>query len=371
MRSKRDTRPLRVVMLGHKRVPGREGGVEVVVEELATRMAEQGVYVTLINRYRRSDARINSYKGAQIRRAFTLESRSLNAVVYAFFAMLMAAFGRYDVIHVHAEGSCAMLPIAKLTRKRTVATIHGLDWQRAKWGGFATRFLRYGEKCAAKYADEVIVLSKSVQDYFLTQYGRETRLIGNGVRPTVNRSVCLIAEKWGLQAGGYILFLARIVPEKGLHDLLDAFAALDTGMKLVVAGDNSHAADYFHAVREKAAKDPRVIMVGFASGEILDELYTNCFLYVLPSSIEGMPMTLLEAMSHGCLCLVSDIPENTDVLNGAGLTFGTGDVESLRNALGGALTGDGFQPLKDAARVRAGQFGWDSVVDRTLELYAD
>ncbi len=369
MRSKPNGEGLCVVMLGHKRVPGREGGVESVVEELAVRMAEQGVDVTLINRYRPGDERMARYKGVRIRRAFTLESRSLNAVIYAFFAMLMAACGRYDVIHVHAEGSCAMLPIAKLAQKRTVATIHGLDWQRAKWGGFATRFLLFGERCAAKYADEVIVLSRGVQEYFRARYGRETRLIGNGVDCAVNRPARRITEKWGLQAGGYILFLARIVPEKGLHDLLDAFAALDTDMKLVVAGDNSHADDYFRSIREKAAKDTRVIMTGFASGEILDELYTNCFLYVLPSSIEGMPMTLLEAMSHGCLCLVSDIPENTDVLDGAGLTFELGKIDSLRGALRDALASESSETLKTAARVRSEAFSWGAVVDQTVECY--
>ena len=335
MKSKPEARPIRIVMLGHKRVPGREGGIEVVVEELAARMAARGVQVALINRRLRGLPRIKSYAGTRIRWAPTVENRNLNAVVYAFFAMLMASFSRYDVIHVHVEGPCAMLPIAKLAHKRTVATIHGLDWQRAKWGGFAKRFLRFGEKCAARYADEVIVLSRDVQKYFLEQYGRKTRLIPNGVSPAPDRPARAIREKWGLEKDGYILFLARIVPEKGLHNLLDAFLQTKTDKKLVVAGDLGGGDEYSESVVRMAMRDPRVVPVGFASGEILDELYSNCFLYALPSRVEGMPMALLEAMSHGCLCLVSDIPENTDVLDGAGLTFQAGSVQSLREALEG------------------------------------
>ncbi len=367
MKNDLKARPLRVVMLGQKRVPGREGGVEVVVEELAARMAKLGVEVTLINRRRRGVPRIRSYAGARVRWAPTVEDPRLNAVVYAFFAMLMAAFGPYDVIHVHAEGPCAMLPIAKLTRKRTVATIHGLDWQRAKWGGFARAFLRLGERCAARCADEVIVLSGDVRRYFLERYGRETRLIGNGVSPASDRPARLIREKWGLEKDGYILFLARIVPEKGLHELLEAFEGVRTDRRLVVAGELS-GGGYEDSVLEMAAKDPRVLVAGFASDAVLDELYTNCLLYVLPSHVEGMPMSLLEAMSHGCLCLTSDIPENRDVLNGAGLMFEKGSVESLRAALEGALAGP-HGALKAAARRRVRSFGWDDVTRRTIEIY--
>lgn len=368
MKSKLEARQLRVVMLGHKRVPGREGGVEVVVEELGTRMVMRGVKVTLINRRRHGIPRIRDYAGARIRWAPTVERSSLNAVVYAFFAMLIASFSRSDVIHIHAEGSCTMLPIAKLLRKRTVATIHGLDWQRSKWGGFAKAFLRLGERCAARYADEVIVLSADVKRYFLEQYNRETRLIGNGVSPAIYRPARVIREKWGLEADGYILFMARIVPEKDLHNLLDAFLMIDTDKKLAVAGDFG-GDEYARSIQQMATRDPRVVLTGFASGEVLDELYSNCFLYTLPSRVEGMSMSLLEAMSHGCFCLTSDIPENRDVLGGAGIVFQAGSVQSLRVALEGALTDGRREAFEAAAQERSKSFTWDAVVDQTLALY--
>lgn len=153
-------------MIGHKRVPSREGGVEIVVEELSTRMATLGHRVDIYNRYYKKVKTGKNYKGTRIITIPTINRKRLDALVYSFLATIEALFRKYDVIHYHAEGSCAMLWIPHLFHIRTVATIHGLDWQRAKWGGFATMYLKFGEKIAAKYADEVIVLSKSVQQYF-------------------------------------------------------------------------------------------------------------------------------------------------------------------------------------------------------------
>lgn len=207
-----------------------------------------------------------------------------------------------------------MIWIPHLFRIKTVATIHGLDWQRSKWGGFATRFLLFGEKMAAKYADELIVLSANMQKYFKDTYQRDTVLIPNGVTRPEKKSDDYIRGKWGLEKGNYILFLARLVPEKGVHYLLDAYKEIQTDKKLVIAGGSSHTDDYVNEVREKAAQDPRVILTGFVQGELLEELYSNAYVYVLPSDVEGMPISLLEAMSYGNCCLVSDIAENLEVV---------------------------------------------------------
>lgn len=372
----------RVLMIGHKRIPSREGGVEIVVEQLAVRLVKKGWDVEAYNRYGhhvsgkkysedygRNDRKV--YKGVRIRIIPTFESSKLNAIVYSFLATIRGLFGSFRVFHYHAEGPCAFLFIPKIFGKKVVATIHGLDWQRSKWGNFASAVLKFGEKMAAKYADEVIVLSKNVQDYFRETYGRETTFIPNGIEKPKKYDVDLIHEKYGLEKENYILFLARIVPEKGIHYLLEAYQQVDTDMKLVVAGGNSQAVEYMDMVRNMAAKDHRVIMTNFVSGQVLEELYSNAYLYVLPSDVEGMSIGLLEAMSYGNCCLVSDIPENTEVIEECGYTFKKSNVEDLKNKLENLIGyPEEVKKIKEkSADFICEKYNWDSVVDSTIELY--
>ncbi len=369
---------MKIAMIGHKRIPSREGGVEIVVEELATRMAALGHQVDAYNRKGKNVAdknadleahKLKQYKGVKIIGVPTSQKKSLNAIIYSFNATIKALFGHYDVIHYHAEGPCAMLPIAHFFHIRTVATIHGLDWQRAKWGGFATKFLLFGEKMAAKYADEIIVLSKNVQEYFLETYHRETKFIPNGVNIPDIREAKVITEKYGLTKDSYILFLARIVPEKGLHYLLEAYKNVETDKKLVIAGGSSHSDEYVERIKAMAAEDPRVIMTGFVQGVELEELFSNCYLYVLPSDIEGMPISLLEAMSYGCRCLVSDIEENVEIGKGYVDTFEHSSVDSILNHLSILLHSYESRKNIEIKNYVSETFKWDSVVQQTLQMY--
>lgn len=364
-------------MIGQKRTGSREGGVEVVVTELARRMAAMGHEVTC---YDRSGTDVNgeptpreTYEldGVRVVPVRTFDAKGMAALSSSFFATLAAIKDHPDVIHYHAEGPCVPLPLAHRAGIRTVATIHGLDWQRAKWGRLASAYIRLGEKNAARRADEVIVLSRPAQEYFRETYGRETRLIPNGIEPREPRPARVIAERWGLTQGSYVLFLGRIVPEKRPELLVEAFRGLGTGKRLVVAGGSSDTSEYLEEVRRLAAEDSRVLMTGFVQGEALGELYSNAFCYVLPSDVEGMPMSLLEAMAYGRCCVTSDIPECADVTGGTGLTFPKGDAEALRGVLAGLLADPArASELGVSARRRAEEsFGWDAVVRQTLELY--
>lgn len=360
-------RPLRIAMIGHKRVPGREGGVEVVVEELTKRLAA-GHSVTLYNRAARGMPRPKEYAGARIITVPTINKKSLDAVVYSFLATLHALFGGYDVIHYHALGPGVMLALAHLLGQHTVATVHGLDWQRAKWGGFGSWYLKLGEKVIARYADEVIVLSEGVRAYFADTYGRETVFLPNGVEPLPDAPPDLIRQKWGLAGGDYILFLARVVPEKGLHYLLKAYKEIKTDKKLVVAGGDSHSGDYWPKIRQMAAGDSRVILAGFAAGRLKAELMHNTALYVLPSDIEGMPISLLEAMRCGVPCLTSDIPENTQLLGRFGASFARGDTAALQKALQKALISPPPAGEEQAEYIRT-HYSWDETARATEALY--
>lgn len=371
-------RPLKIAMIGHKRIPTREGGVEIVVNELATRMVERGNQVDAYNRRgshvsgKEFVSRIGKeYCGIRIISIPTFESKSLNAIVYSFLASIRALFGRYDVIHYHAEGPCTMLWIPKIFGKRIVVTIHGLDWQRSKWGNLASGVLKFGERLAAKHADEVIVLSSNMKEYFSEVYGRETVFIPNGIALPERREAKEIRERWKLSKDEYILFLARIVPEKGIHYLIQAYQKLSTDKKLVIAGGSSHSREYFCQLKEMAAGDDNIIFTDFVGGRTLEELYSNAYLFVLPSDVEGMAIGLLEAMSYGNCCLVSDIPENTEVVEDNAVTFKHGDAEDLQRQMEMLLLNPekvrGYR--KTAADFICHKYDWDCVVDRTLDVY--
>ena len=235
---------LSIAMFGQKRIPSREGGVEIVVEELCTRMVAQGHNVTCYNRAGHhvsgseyDSKRLKEYKGIKLKTVPTIEKKGLAAVSSSFFAALCCSFGRYDIVHIHAEGPAFFAWLPKLFGKKVIVTIHGLDWQREKWkSGFGSKFIHQGEKNAVKYADQIIVLSKSVQDYFKKTYGRKTVFIPNGVSNHIERKPQIIKNKFGLGKDEYILFLGRLVPEKGIKYLIEAFKQVDTEKKLVIAG---------------------------------------------------------------------------------------------------------------------------------------
>lgn len=369
---------LNIAMLGHKRIPSREGGVEIVVEELSTRMVKAGHCVTCYNRSGHhvsgkefDGGSFKEYKGVKLKSVLTINRKGLAAMTSSFFGAICAAFGRYDVIHFHAEGPCAMLWLPKLFGKRCIATIHGIDWQRAKWGGVASKYIRFGEKVAAKYADEIIVLSEGVQKYFMETYGRKTVFIPNGVnRPTL-RSPQLIKEKYGLDKDEYILFLGRLVPEKGITYLIEAFKNVKTEKKLVIAGGSSDTDSFMQELKKLADGDNRIIFTGFVQGQLLEELYSNAYLYTLPSDLEGMPLSLLEAMSYGNCCLTSDIAECAEVVEDKALVFRKSDIEDLRDKLQYACDhSDEVKKLKQgAADFICSKYNWDEVVERTLDLY--
>jgi glycosyltransferase involved in cell wall biosynthesis len=369
---------LRIAVFGQKRL-SREGGVEIVVKELCTRMVQQGCQVTCYNRSGHhvsgaeyDDVDNTNYEGIRQKCVPTIEKKGLAAVSASAFAALYSAFGKYDVVHIHAEGPAFFSWLPKMFGKRVVVTIHGVDWQREKWqSGFGSKFIRQGEKNAVKYADEIIVLSKGVQDYFKETYGRETHFIPNGVNRPQIRKANLITEKFGLKKDSYILFLGRLVPEKGIRYLVGAFKNVKTDKKLVIAGGSSDTDSFMEELKGLAKDDERILFTGFVQGAMLDELYSNAYIYTLPSDLEGMPLSLLEAMSYGNCCLVSDIPECAEVVEDKALIFKKADVQDLQEKLQDACD----HPEKvDTHKEQAADFickkyNWDEITEETMKLY--
>ena len=369
---------LKIAMLGHKRIPSREGGVEIVVEELSARMVKMGYHVTCYNRRghhisgKQFDTEnSNQYKGVKLKSVPTINCKGLAAMTSSFFAAVFAAFGRYDVVHFHAEGPAFMCWLPKLFRKKVIVTIHGLDHRRAKWGKLASAYIMLGEKNAVRFADEMIVLSEGVQQYFKDTYGRETRFIPNGVNRPKIAEAKEITDKWGIEKDSYFLFLGRIVPEKGLKYLIQAFKKVKTDKKLVIAGGSSDTNTFMTELKEISKDDDRIIFTGFVQGRLLEELYSNAYVYTLPSDLEGMPLSLLEGMSYGNCCVTSDISECAEVVEDKALMFKKGDTADLSDKLQMLCDNPNItaQYKNEAGDYICKKYNWDDVVAQTLKLY--
>lgn len=366
---------MKIAIIGHKRIPSNEGGIEKGVEQHAVRMVARGHEVHVYNRggvdkYSGDCKRIRDYKGVRIITIPTFRNEKLNAVVYSFLATIRAAFGKYDVVSYRASGPCAMIGLAKKLGMKCVASLHGIDSQRSKWGRFASWYLRRGERLAATKADALMVLSRNMQDYVRREYGRDAIPFYNGVDEPELLPAHEIKEHFGLEEGSYILYLSRIVPEKALHILIEAFKEVQTDKLLVIAGGADDSA-YLHHLKEMAAGDDRIVFVGYVTGTTVSELYTNAHVFVLPSNLEGMSNSLLEAMSYGDCCFISDIPENVEPAGEYAAYFHAGDVQDCRKRLQELLDDpERISSLGSSAREHVlSHYSWDGAVDLTLGVY--
>ena len=360
---------MKIAMIGHKDFPSRAGGVEVVVYELSTRLAAKGHEVTVYNRGRQK--RHNAYleQGVRVKRVFTFKKQVLNAMVYSFLATFDTIFRDFDVIHYHAIGPSVPLFIAKLFGKHTVCTVHGLNWRSDKWGGFASFYLHLGEKVAARFADEVIVLSEEEKEYFLKKYHRDSILINNAVERITPVPCNIIRAKYGLEKDSYILYVGRISPEKAPQDLLEAYQKLHPKERLVLAGPVPET-KFGKEMIQKIDSDPRVIRTGLVQGRELAELFSNCRLFVLPSHTEGLSLALLEAMSCGGRCLVSDIQANTVITGQYGAEFEAENIDSLAAALSKELTTPKDEVLlKQEMEYVKENYDYDAVIEWHEDVY--
>lgn len=341
-------------------------------------MAAMGYPVTCFNRSGHhvsgkafDTPKIREYENVRLRNLPTIDRGGLAAVTASFFGAVYTALGRFDVVHFHAEGPACMCWLPKLAGKRVVVTVHGLDHQRAKWGRLAAAYIMLGEKMAVRHADEIIVLSENLRRYFKAAYDRDTRYIPNGIHRPVIREANAITEKYGIKKDGYILFLGRLVPEKGLAYLIEAYKQVVTDKKLVIAGGSSHTDQFARELRERSKDDKRILYTGFVQGRLLEELYSNAYVYVLPSDLEGMPLSLLEAMSYGNCCVTANIPECAEVVEDRAVLFQKGDAADLKEKLQSLLDNPETvrQYREGASDFVCNKYRWDDVVNRTIDLY--
>jgi glycosyltransferase involved in cell wall biosynthesis len=359
---------MNIAMIGQKGIPATYGGIERHVEEIGALLVARGHRVRAYTR-RHYAPGSDPHRGIERSERFSINTKHLDAATHSFLCALDVLARPVDIVHFHALGPSALAWLPRLRRLPTVVTLHGLDWEREKWGPMASYLLEKCEYPALHFPNRTIVVSKTLQAYFKQKYLIRPDYIPNGVGDAVHQPASLLG-KWGVTARGYYLFVGRLTPEKGTHFLVEAFRRMNGTRKLVVAGGSANTDAYVAGLREAAG--PETVFTGYVHGAELQALLTHAYAVVLPSTLEGLSIALLEALSYHRCVLVSDIPENLEVVDAYAPVFRSGDVEDLVRALG-ELDRDPALVERYETEVRdhlARRYRWETVVDQLEALYA-
>lgn len=358
---------MKIVVTGTRGIPNVMGGVETHCEELFPRIAERGFDVTVIRRKSYVNDALKEYKGVKLVDIETPKKKSFEAIIHTFRAVNRGKALGADVLHIHAIGPALLVPYAKMLGMKVVFTHHGPDYDRDKWGRAAKMVLKMGERMGCMFADEVIVISEVIRNLIKEKYGRtkNVHLIYNGVSKPEICDYPEYFEQLGIEKGKYILGMCRFVPEKNLHHLVEAFGKVADkhGCKLVLAGDTDFEDDYSLGLK-KMARENGVVLTGFVKGRKLHSLLTNTRCFVLPSSHEGLPIALLEAMSYGVPVIVSDIPANLEVGLDKDRYFRLGDIGQLTTKLQENINGDCVH-----VDYYMSKYDWDRIADQVTKIY--
>jgi len=363
-------RPLKVMVLGIRGIPSVQGGVETHAEQLYERLAHMDCEVEVLVRTPFVPSTQTSFGAIRLRRIWAPKSTGYEALVHSLLGVLYAAVVRPDVLHIHAIGPAIVTPLARFLGLRVVVTNHGPDYDRDKWGPFAKWVLRTGESLGMRCANARIAISKVIGRLIEEQYHRESVLIPNGAVPVKPQSETSELDRLGLQRGRYFLQVSRIVAEKRQLDLIKAFGAARTsGWKLAIVGGGG--GEYGQAVIDAASRTPGVVLAGFQRGASLGQFYTHAGAFVLPSSHEGLPIALLEALSFGLPVLASDIPANLEIGLPATSYFPMGDTAALAERLSALAQ---LRPDEAASEGRKRwvheRYDWGRIAQQTREVYS-
>jgi glycosyltransferase involved in cell wall biosynthesis len=361
----------RVMMLGSRGIPNVQGGVEKHIEMIGSELVQLGWDVDVIGRrqYLPNASEI-VWNGIRVIPLWAPKTMVLEAIGHSVAGVLFAARQRPDVLHIHAVGPALVTPLARFLGLKVIITHHGYDYERQKWGWFAKRMLKMGETFGMHTSNGCIAISQEIVRAMRDEYGVAVDFVPNGVsvQPKITSTETLRA--FGLTPRQYVVMMARLVPEKRQHDLILAFAKANRPEKLVIVGGADHETEYSAYVKTLAAETPSVIMTGFQTGPALAELYGNAALFVLPSSHEGMPIALLEALSYGLPVLASDIVANRELRLAPADYFPMGDVDALATALTRKLSmpfhEDGTDEL--IGQIQA-EYSWKKIAERTADVY--
>jgi glycosyltransferase involved in cell wall biosynthesis len=360
---------MKIAFIGQKGIPTKSGGVDRHVENLAMFLAKKGEEVIVYNRSDYLPEKIHEWQGVKLVFLPYIDNKNLAAITHCFLATIDAIRKKVDVIHYHGIGPSllAWIPRIFLPKAKVISTLHSFDYGNDKWGTFAKFMLKLGEKSMCKFAHEVIVLTDLMHDYLLQRHGRESKIIPNGAFVEKNYHTNQLLQ-FGLESGKYIISVSRLIRLKGLQYLIPAFKEIkNENIKLAIVGDG----EYGPELEKLASDDPRIIFTGNQTGDVLDQLYTNASLFVQSSEMEGLSISLLEAMAHGLPCLVSEIVANRQAAADTALYFESKNIDSLKNKLAEALNNqEKMKNLADKGKERAETiFNWDQISEETRKLY--
>lgn len=356
---------MKIVVTGTRGIPNIMGGVETHCEELFPRIANKGYDVTIIRRKSYIKDSLTQYKGVKLIDIETPKRKSFEAIIHTFRAILKARSLHADIIHIHAIGPALLTPMARLLGMKVVFTHHGPDYDRDKWGFTAKTMLKLGERMGTIFANEVIVISNVINELLIRKYNRKNcHLIYNGVSEPEICDYPEYFDQLGIEKQKYILGMCRFVPEKNLHHLVEAFSKIDTkGCKLVLAGDTDFEDEYSRNLK-KMAKEHGVVLTGFIKGKKLHSLLTHARCFVLPSSHEGLPIALQEAMSYHLPVIVSNIPANLEVGLKKDVYFQVGNIKELTDKLRKNID-QPYLPIN----YDMSKYNWDNIAEQVSEIY--
>jgi glycosyltransferase involved in cell wall biosynthesis len=348
-------------------VISKYSGIETYYEEVGKRLAMMGHEVTVYCRNHFTPA-MAEYNGMRLVRLPTIRSKHWETFIHTLLSSGHALTQRYDLVHYHALGPALFSFFPRLMAGKTAVTVQGLDWQRKKWGRLASAVLRVGERAAVQLPNGTMVVSQTLQRHYRETHGMEAFYVPNGGVLRERSQPKKILE-WGLEPGRYILFMGRFSPEKGCHLLVEAFEQIETDVKLVMAGAASYCDEYSRELGSHASD--RIRMLDWVAGETLDELLTNAMVFVLPSDLEGLSLALLDAMGAGLCVLTSDVPENREVVDGAGFTFQRGNAADLADRLRFLIANPVVREAagRTAKRRIEEQYQWQKVAEDIEQAY--
>jgi len=361
-------------MMGLRSFPGVQGGVETHAQNLCPLLVQNGCQVEVLARAPYHAKGVREWNGVKFRSIWAPRTKALEAIVHSVLCVLYAGFiNRPDVLHIQAIGPALVTPLARLLGLKVVVTHHGPDYDRQKWGQFAKWALRMGERFGMRWSNQRIVISSVICQLVQDKHGKSSVLIPNGVTlPTIPEATDALLP-FGLTPGKYVLLVSRLVPEKRHMDLIDAFkmAKLE-GWKLALVGASDHPDAYTKSVLAKASETQNVVCTGLQTGQSLEQLYAHAGMFVLPSSHEGLPIALLEAVSYGLHIIASDIPPNVEVGLDPTSYFELGNCTELTALIESAAGTKNKN--EDRERKRdwvTSKFDWLRISERTSKLYQD
>ncbi len=357
---------MKIAIVGTKEIPARHGGFETCVQEVSTRLVQRGHRVILY--YRSTAHASHSYRGVRMIRVPELQHKYLATLFSTFLSVLSVLSKRFDVVHMYGVGNSVLVPLLRGVSKKTVISVDALDWKRSKWNRFASWYLRLSERVAALFADRIVVDNRVVGRYYWDRFRVRSDYVPYGAEVRRTEETAAL-ERHQLERDGYLLFVGRLKPEKGVHRLIEAFDDLQTDKKLAIVGDDPFSEEYIKSL--KSTPNPNVMFLGYVYGQDYEQLCSNAYLYVTASEVEGTSPALVAAMGYGNCVVVNAIPENLETIGDAGISFRKNDVEDLRGKLQALIDHpEVVKEYRDKAQKRvARHYNWEAVTDQLENLY--